>query len=236
LTAAKRGGGGWPRRLAKGLARTAVGFVILSWLWVLIYAFLPVPGTPLMLIRAMQGHGANHHWRSIDQISPHLVRAVIAAEDSRFCNHMGVDMDAIEQALERNQHGRPLRGGSTISQQVAKNAFLWPDRSWLRKGVELWFTLLVETFWSKRRVLEVYLNIVEWAPGAYGADAAARRWFAKGADALNAREAALLAAILPNPLQWKANPPGRYVAGRAGILTRRMDIVRRDGLDACARP
>lgn len=232
---ASAGGRNWGRRLARGFAWTAGGFVLLSILWVLIYALLPVPGTPLMVIRAVQGDGWHREWRALERLGPHLPRAVIAAEDSRFCGHMGIDVDAIEQAMERNEKSRRLRGGSTISQQVAKNAFLWPDRSWLRKGVELWFTLLVETFWSKHRILEVYLNIVEWAPGVYGAESAARTWFGKSAADLSAREAALLAAILPNPRQWKANPPGRYVAGRAGVLSQRMEIVRRDGLDACVR-
>jgi monofunctional biosynthetic peptidoglycan transglycosylase len=208
--------------------------VAASILWVLAYAVLPVPVTPLMLIRAVEsGSGWQKQWQPLSRLSPHLVRAVIAAEDSRFCRHGGVDWDAVEQALDRNEQGGTLRGGSTISQQVAKNAFLWPDRSWLRKGVELWFTGLVEAVWSKRRIMEVYLNIVEWAPGVYGADAAARHWFGKPAAELSPREAALLAAILPSPRQWKANPPGRYVNARAGILQRRMEIVRRDGLDDC---
>jgi monofunctional biosynthetic peptidoglycan transglycosylase len=220
----------WLRYAAYGLAGLVAGSIF----WVLLYAVLPVPATPLMLIRAVEsGQGWQKHWQPLDRLSPHLPAAVIAAEDSRFCQHGGVDWDAVEQALERNEGGGTVRGGSTISQQVAKNAFLWPDRSWLRKGVELWFTGLVETVWSKRRIMEVYLNIVEWAPGVYGADAAARHWFGKAAADLTAREAALLAAILPSPLKWKANPPGRYVAARAGILQRRMEIVRRDGLDDC---
>lgn len=223
------------RRIIRVTALVVAGLFGFSILWALAYAVLPVPATPLMAIRAAEGNGWRHEWRPIGKISPHLVRAVIAAEDSRFCDHMGVDLDAVEKAMERNQTGKRLRGGSTISQQVAKNAFLWPDRSWLRKGVELWFTLLVETLWSKQRILEVYLNIVEWAPGAYGAEAAARAWFGKGAADLSAQEAALLAAILPNPQKWKANPPGRYVASRAGVLQRRMEIVRRDALDACVR-
>lgn len=230
------GGRRWTmRRIVRIAAVTVAGLFGFSILWVLAYAILPVPGTPLMVIRAIDGDGWRHKWRALEEISPHLVRAVIAAEDSRFCDHMGVDLDAVEKALERNQSGQRLRGGSTISQQVAKNAFLWPDRSWLRKGVELWFTLLVESFWSKKRILEVYLNIVEWAPGTYGAEAAARAWFGKGADDLSPREAALLAAILPNPQKWKANPPGRYVASRGGVLQQRMEIVRRDALDACVR-
>lgn len=222
--------GRWLRYAAFGLGGLLAGSI----LWVLLYAVLPVPVTPLMLIRAVEsGQGWQKHWQPLERLSPHLPAAVIAGEDSRFCQHGGVDWDAVEQALERNERGGSVRGGSTISQQVAKNAFLWPDRSWLRKGVELWFTGLVETIWSKRRIMEVYLNIVEWAPGVYGADAAARHWFGKGAADLTAREAALLAAILPSPQKWKANPPGRYVAARAGILQRRMEIVRRDGLDDC---
>ncbi len=228
--AGKGGAGRWLRLAAYGLA----GFVAASILWVLAYAVLPVPVTSLMLIRAVEsGSGWQKQWQPLSRLSPHLVRAVIAAEDSRFCRHGGVDWDAVEQALDRNEQGGTLRGGSTISQQVAKNAFLWPDRSWLRKGVELWFTGLVEAVWSKRRIMEVYLNIVEWAPGVYGADAAARHWFGKPVAELSPREAALLAAILPSPRQWKANPPGRYVNARAGILQRRMEIVRRDGLDDC---
>ncbi|MFV3129982.1 monofunctional biosynthetic peptidoglycan transglycosylase [Niveispirillum sp. KHB5.9] len=229
-------GGRWnARRILLVTGLTAAGLFGFSILWVLAYAVLPVPATPLMAIRALDGAGWRHEWRSMERISPHLARAVIAAEDSRFCDHMGVDLDAVEKAMQRNQTSTRVRGGSTISQQVAKNAFLWPDRSWLRKGVELWFTLLVETIWSKRRILEVYLNIVEWAPGAYGAEAASRFWFNKGAADLSAREAALLAAILPSPQKWKANPPGRYVASRAGVLQQRMEIVRRDALDACVK-
>jgi monofunctional biosynthetic peptidoglycan transglycosylase len=228
--AVKGGAGRWLRYAAYGVG----GLLVASILWVLLYAVLPVPLTPLMLIRAVEsGQGWEKHWQPLERLSPHLSAAVIAGEDSRFCQHGGVDWDAVEQAMERNERGGSVRGGSTISQQVAKNAFLWPDRSWLRKGVELWFTGLVETIWSKRRIMEVYLNIVEWAPGVYGADAAARHWFGKGAADLSPREAALLAAILPSPLKWKANPPGRYVAARAGILQRRMEIVRRDGLDDC---
>lgn len=225
----------WPGwgRVARIGAWTVAGLVGFSLIWVLAYAILPVPGTPLMVIRTFQGQGWEKDWQPLEKISPHLVRAVISAEDTRFCAHAGVDWGAVEQALARNEQGGTLRGGSTISQQVAKNAFLWPDRSWTRKGIEFWFTLLVENIWSKRRIAEIYLNVVEWAPGVYGAEAAARHWFNKPAQDLTAREAALLAAILPSPLKWKANPPGRYVASRAGTLQKRMEIVRRDGLADC---
>lgn len=226
---------GWMMRGLRWAALTIAALVAFSILWVLAYAVLPVPATPLMLIRSLEGQEWHRDWEGLERLSPHLVRAVIGAEDSRFCDHGGVDWDAVEKAMERNEQGGRLRGGSTISQQVAKNAFLWPDRSWTRKGAELWFTLLVETFWSKRRIMEVYLNIVEWAPGTYGAEAAARHWFNKSARDLSARDAALLAAILPSPLKWKANPPGRYVASRAGTLQQRMEIVRRDGLDDCVQ-
>ncbi|WP_114393155.1 monofunctional biosynthetic peptidoglycan transglycosylase [Oleisolibacter albus] len=209
------------------------GFLAVSTAWVLAYRLLPVPGTPLMLIRLAQGYGVSHDWVPLARIVPDLPLAAMAGEDTRFCAHDGVDWDAVEAAMEENGEGGRLRGGSTISQQTAKNAFLWPGRTWLRKGVELYFTGLMELLWPKRRILEVYLNSIEWGPGVYGAEAAARHWFGKPAAALTRREAVLLAAIIPSPLRWKADPPGRYVSLRAGILERRMGIMRRDGLADC---
>lgn len=213
-----------------------LGLVVLSVLWVLLYAVAPVPATPLMLLRAAGGSGMAKEWKPLDAISPHLVRAVIASEDSDFCNHGGFDWAAIQDALDSNEDGEKVRGGSTISQQTAKNAFLWPDRTWIRKGAEAWFTFLIERLWSKRRILEVYLNIVEWDDGVYGAEAAARHHFRKAATALSRREAALLAVVLPSPRNWSPNPPGPYVARRAGIIERRMALVERDGLAGCALP
>ncbi len=223
------------RRILRGLVALALGLAAFSVGWAALYRFVPVPATPLMLIRAVEGAGLDHDWVPLSAISPHLARAVIASEDTLFCGHGGFDWAAIEGAFEDNEEGARLRGGSTISQQTAKNAFLWPDRSWTRKGAEAWFTLLIEQLWPKRRILEVYLNSIEWGDGVYGAEAAARHHFKKPAAALTRREAALLAVVLPSPRKWSPNPPGAYVARRAGVIERRMAIVERDGLAECAR-
>ncbi len=228
------------RRWARAAARWALiglfSLLAVSVAWVGLYAVAPVWGTPLMLIRAAtDGAGMAQRWVPLDQVSPHLVRAVVASEDSNFCDHGGFDWDAIEAAFEANAEGKPLKGGSTISQQTAKNAFLWPGRDWLRKGAEAWFTLLIEQGWSKRRILEVYLNIIEWDDGVYGAEAAARHHFRKSASALTRREAALLAVVLPSPRHWSPTAPGPYVARRAAIIEKRMAVVERDGLADCAR-
>ena len=152
---------------------------------VALYRVLPPPGTPLMLIRRVEGYGIDKSWRRLDDISPHLIRAAMAGEDARFCRHHGFDWGAIETAWDRYQsgHGR-LLGASTISMQTAKNVFLWPGRDWLRKGFEAWFTALIELAWGKRRIMEIYLNVAEWGPGVYGAEAAAQYYFHKPADAL----------------------------------------------------
>ena len=174
-----------------------------------------------------------HRWIDYDQISPHLKRAVIAAEDAKFCEHNGFDFQAIEKAYEANAQGKKLRGASTISQQTAKNVFLWPGRDWVRKGFEAGYTVLIETLWGKRRIMEVYLNVAEWAPGVYGAEAASRHWFDKSADKLTAREAARLAAILPSPLKWKAAQPGPYVKRRSGKIGKAAGTINREGMAAC---
>lgn len=223
------------RRVLRAVAALALALAAFSVGWAALYRFVPVPATPLMLIRALEGAGLEHDWVPLSAISPHLARAVIASEDTLFCGHGGFDWAAIEGALEDNEEGGRLKGGSTISQQTAKNAFLWPDRSWTRKGVEAWFTLLIEQLWPKRRILEVYLNSIEWGDGVYGAEAASRHHFRKPASALTRREAALLAVVLPSPRKWSPNPPGAYVARRAGIIERRMAIVERDGLAECVR-
>ena len=200
---------------------------------VLIHRFIPPPMTLLMAQQAAQGEGWSYRWRSLDRISPRLVEAVIASEDAKFCRHHGFDFEAIEKALARNER-RPdrLRGGSTISQQTAKNVFLWPGRSWVRKGLEAGYTGLIELFWGKRRIMEVYLNVAEWAPGVYGAQAASRRWFGKDADELTAAEASRLAAILPSPRRYRADA-GRYVRRRAGRIGAALGTVRGQGLGDC---
>jgi monofunctional biosynthetic peptidoglycan transglycosylase len=203
-----------------------------------LYRFVPPPQTWLMTTRLFQGEGRDYRWRSLDEISPRLVEAVIASEDATFCAHSGFDMKAIERALKTNarveKRGRGrIRGGSTISQQTAKNVFLWPGRDWIRKGLEAGYTVLIETTWGKRRIMEVYLNVAEWGPGVYGAEAAARHWYGKGADELTPREAARLAAILPSPRRYKAASPGPYIRRRASRIQAAMGTVRNDGLNAC---
>jgi monofunctional biosynthetic peptidoglycan transglycosylase len=200
---------------------------------VAVYRFVPPPLTYLMIQRAFEGHGFDRRWVPIDQVSPALVRAVIAAEDARFCEHHGFDFNAIQKAAAANAAGKKLRGGSTISQQTAKNVFLWPHRDWVRKGLETWFTGLIEVGWGKRRIMEVYLNSIEWGPGVYGAEAAAQRNFHVPARRLTQAQADRLAAIIPKPLSWRAARPGPYVRRRSGAIGRNAGVVRRDGLAAC---
>jgi monofunctional biosynthetic peptidoglycan transglycosylase len=189
-----------------------------------------------MIQRVFEGKGLDRRWMSLSKMSPALPNAVIAAEDARYCSHWGFDFQAMEKAMAHNQR-RPgkIRGGSTISQQTAKNVFLWPQRSYVRKGLEAYFTVLIETIWGKRRIMEVYLNSVEWGPGVYGADSAARRYFGVGADKLTPSQAARLAAILPSPLKWKAVTPGPYVRKRSKRIGAASGTVRREGLAACVR-
>ncbi len=206
------------------------GLVLAS---VAVHRLVPPPLTFLMVTRAVEGEGLSYRWKSLDDISPRLVEAVIASEDARFCEHRGFDMKAIEKALKANERGGRIRGGSTISQQTAKNVFLWPGRDWIRKGLEAGYTVLIEALWGKRRIMEVYLNVAEWAPGVYGAEAAARHWFGKSAADLTPREAARLAAILPSPRRYNASSPGPYVRRRASRVQAAMGTVRNDGLAAC---
>src|SRR5689334_3469637 len=180
------------------------------------------------MVRNAGAYGVTKDWVSLDRIAPSLQRAVIAAEDARFFEHRGVDWDAIERARDFNaRHGdEPRRGGSTITMQVARNVFLWQGKSYVRKGLEVGIAYLLELVWGKRRILEVYLNVIEWGPGIYGAEAAARRSFGIPAAALDDQEAALLAAALPNPRRWTASMPTRYLRARAGVIARRAAHVR----------
>lgn len=201
-----------------------ISLVLLSIFIVIIYGWVPVPFTPLMAIRAIEFPEENvqHDWVPMEEISNNLKIAVIASEDQNFPIHNGFDVKAIEKAIENNRQGKRVRGASTISQQTAKNVFLWPHRSWVRKGFEVYFTFLIETFWSKERILEVYLNSIEMGKGIYGAEAASRAWFNKPASALTPHEAAAIAAILPNPRQYRANPASNYIQGRKTWIVRQM--------------
>ncbi len=202
-------------------------------LTVAVYRFMPPPITVLMVERLLEGHGFSRSWQGLDDISPHLVAAAIAAEDANFCSHRGFDLEAIRKALAHNENSDRVRGGSTISQQTAKNVFLWPDRSYVRKGLEAYFTVLIEVMWGKPRIMEVYLNSIEFGPGVYGAQAAARKNFGVDAKNLTRAQAARLAAVLPRPLLYKADTPGPYVRRRAARIQAAAGAVRRDNLDAC---
>ncbi|WP_395021807.1 monofunctional biosynthetic peptidoglycan transglycosylase [Dongia sp.] len=216
---------GLVRRVLRFVARAIGLFLLISVFWTALYAWLPVPLTPLMVIRLVQGHGFSKDWVSYEEISPNLPRAAIAAEDSGYCAHRGFEWEAIQKAWNRNAKSKRIRGGSTISNQTAKNAFLWPDRTYIRKALEYYFTGLIELMWGKKRILEVYLNVVEFGPGIYGAEAAAQTYFKKPASQLSGREAALLVAVLPSPLKWSVAKPGPYVQSRtATIMARMMDI------------
>ena len=225
-----------PRRSL--LVRILIGLLILVVavppLWVGVYRFVPPPITPLMIIRAAEGRGLDYRWRPLREISPALVQAAVAGEDARYCQHQGFDFAAMRAAMRANER-RPgkVRGGSTISQQTAKNAFLWPGRNLVRKAAEAWFTVLIEKLWGKRRIMEVYLNIVEMGPGIYGAEAAAQHYFHKDASQLSGIEASRLAAIFPSPLKWRAVDPGRYVQRRSRRIGGAMNLIRSDGLIAC---
>ena len=230
---AKRGKGGFWGVVKAIIVAGIMVFFIGPVIMVAVYRFVPPPVTFLMIQRMVEGHGFERKWVPIERISPALVRAVIAAEDARFCEHHGFDVEAIEKAMAANAAGKKLRGGSTISQQTAKNVFLWPGRDWVRKGLEAWFTVLIEVGWGKERILEVYLNSIEWGPGVYGAEAAAQKNFHVPAAKLTAAQAARLAAIVPKPLSWKAAKPGPYMKRRAGSINRNAKAVRREGLTSC---
>jgi monofunctional glycosyltransferase len=204
--------------------------------WVLVYRFVPIPGTFLMAQRAIEGDDTRRNMVGLSEISPHLVRSVIASEDANFCAHNGFDWRAIKIAMKSNERGRKLRGGSTISQQTAKNVFLWPQRSYVRKGLEAGFTFLIETLWPKKRIMEAYLNVAEFGPGVFGAEAGALTHFRKHAKDLSPLEAARLAAILPSPRRWSPTSPSRRVARKSNGIVRGARIVRDNGLDRCIFP
>ena len=218
------------RWIAVLLLKLVLGLVALSLLLVVVYKFVPVPVTATMV---MDGNGITKDWEPLSDIDPDLVRAVIAAEDGKFCSHDGFDREAIEKAFRENQQGGRIRGGSTITQQTAKNVFLWQGGGYLRKGLEAGFTVLIEQIWGKRRIMEVYLNVAETGIGTYGAQAGAQRYFQKSAADLKPLEAARMAAALPLPKERSVVNPRGWLAGHGNTIARRIGTVQRDGLDAC---
>lgn len=202
-----------------------IGFFVSTIFMVLLYKFVNPPITPLMAIRATsqvfksEKMGLKKDWVDIHSISPNMIRAVIASEDNLFVRHHGFDTEAIERAIEHNKQGKRIRGASTISQQTAKNVFLWPSRSFVRKGLEVYFTFLIETVWGKQRIMEVYLNVVETGKGIYGVEKASQIYFNKSSISLTQGQAALIAAVLPSPLKYSVSNPGPY------MLTRQAQIV-----------
>lgn len=210
------------RRVALIAARAVLFLFFAPAVVILIYAVVPPPVTPLMLIRAVEGHGLSKDWVPLTQISPHLQRAVIAAEDGKFCLHGGFDWQAVDSAIERRRQGGRVVGASTISMQTAKNLFLWPARTYFRKGGEAYITVWLETLLSKRRILELYLNVIEFGPGLYGAEAAARHYFKVSAADLSPSQAAQLASVLPSPLNWRPSPGGR--AGTIEVRARSVQL------------
>ncbi len=218
------------RKTLRFLGKLILGAFLFSVLLVIVFRFVPVPITPLMIIRCVEQFQADEpmvlkkDWEPMSRISPNLHLAVVCAEDQNFLNHNGFDFEAIEKALKHNEKSTRKRGASTISQQTAKNLFLWPSRSWIRKGFEVYFTALIELLWSKERILEVYLNIIELGPGVYGAEAASQEFFNTTAEKLNRPQAALLASVLPSPRKYSAKNPGPYVRSRQGWVLVQMKM------------
>jgi monofunctional biosynthetic peptidoglycan transglycosylase len=216
------------KKITRLLFKILVWFVGISLFSVVVFKFVPVPFTPLMVSRALENKFAgkemycNHDWVPLEKISKNLQKAVIASEDGTFLAHHGFDFTAMKKALKNNQKGRKIKGGSTISQQTAKNVFLWQGRSYIRKGFEAYFTVLIELVWGKERIMEVYLNSIEMGNGVYGAQAAAEYWYRKDASNLSAREAAGIAAILPNPRKYKASNSTTYINKRKDKIMRVM--------------
>ncbi len=215
------------------IVRVILGLLILSVFWVLAYRFINPPITPNMIGDMVGGRGAHKDWMPITEIDRDMVRAAIGAEDGKFCSHHGFDWDAIQDAAKRNASGGRIRGGSTISQQTAKNAFLWNGGGYVRKGGEAWFTFLIEHLWGKRRIMEVYLNLAETGIGTYGVNAGAERYFGHDASAMSATEAARLAAVFPLPKKRGAIAPKGFTRRYGNTIAARIGAVGRDGLDAC---
>ncbi|RZK09810.1 MAG: monofunctional biosynthetic peptidoglycan transglycosylase [Flavobacterium sp.] len=222
------------KKILRFLWKAAIYFFVISTFLVVLFKFVPVPFTPLMGIRALEQKSdgqemtCSHDWVPLEEISPDLQKAVIASEDATFLTHYGFDFNAINKAMESNEKGKKIRGGSTISQQTAKNVFLWQGRSYVRKGLEAYFTVLIELIWGKERIMEVYLNSIEMGSGVYGVQAASNHWYGKSAHNLSKREAAGIAAILPNPRKFKASNSSAYTERRKTRIMRHMRYVKLD--------
>lgn len=227
----KKSKAGFFKRILRFLIKSIIIFLISSVLITLIFRFVPVPGTPLMVIRFVeQAFGDkdvafSKDWVSIDEMSKNIVIAAIAAEDQKFPTHWGFDMESIEKAMKNNKKKKRIKGASTISQQTAKNVFLWPHRDWIRKGFEVYFTFLIETIWSKERIIEVYLNIVELGNGVYGVEAASQKYFKKPASKLSKAEAALLVSAFPNPFKFNPGKPSGYMFKRQQWIIGQMNNI-----------
>ncbi len=232
---AQRGSAFSLTRIGALIGKAVLGFIVISVVWVVIYRFVPPPVTATMLGDVVAGRGLNKDWMSLSDMDPDMARAAIAGEDGKFCSHDGFDREAIEKAFARNQRGGRIRGGSTISQQTAKNAFLWQGGGYFRKGLEAWFTVLIENIWGKRRIMEVYLNVAETGIGTYGANAGAQRYFNHDASKLTPVEAARIAAVLPLPKKREASDPGGFTRRHGNRIAANIGVVKRDGLDACLR-
>ena len=219
------------RKIFRFLFKIALWCFVISLFFVVLFKFVPVPFTPLMAIRSaefkMSGKDmiCSHDWEPLERISPNLQKAVIASEDANFLTHHGFDFNAIQKAMKNNEKGKKIKGGSTISQQTAKNVFLWQGRSYLRKGLEAYFTVLIELVWGKERIMEVYLNSIEMGDGIYGIQAATKYWYRKDAAGLTKREAAGIAAILPNPRKFTATNSSNYIERRKGRIVKHMGYV-----------
>ncbi|MDA0818715.1 MAG: monofunctional biosynthetic peptidoglycan transglycosylase [Proteobacteria bacterium] len=222
------------RTLLHWAAKAILGFVFLSFVLAIFYKWVPVPITATMILdEEVWEHGLSKDWESLDFIDRNLVSAVIAAEDGKFCSHNGFDAEAIAKAAARNARGARIRGGSTITQQTAKNVFLWQGGGYFRKGIEAWFAFLIEQIWGKQRIMEVYLNVAETGIATYGAEAGAQRYFGHSAARLSQSEAARMAAALPLPKQRPVVNPTGFTRRYANTISARMGVVRRDGLDSC---
>jgi len=221
------------KKILRCLWKALLWFFAISIFLVVVFKWVPIPWTPLMATRAIEnlfdGEDmiCSHDWEPIENISPNLQRAVIASEDANFLKHHGFDFNAIEKAMKNNEKGRKLKGGSTISQQTAKNVFLWQGRSYIRKGLEAYFTVLIEVFWGKERIMEVYLNSIEMGDGVYGAQAASEYWYRKDALYLSRQEAAGIAAILPNPRKFTATNSSSYIVRKKARIVRDMAAIRK---------